>query len=169
MASTQTASRLWKSHPTESTVSQAGRLHFSPHPALFPFCCIYLLLPLYLPSPPAWSLSVIHLKYLSCFSKNDLKGQGKSIFLEWSWSKQSRDASVITLHALLYVVAVQLMNTFFVWPDLYRFLCDINTFKFILCMKVKIGATNWIWGSKVVWGSTPLVQSKMTLKSQGGV
>ena len=25
MASTQTASRLWKSHPTESTVSQAGR------------------------------------------------------------------------------------------------------------------------------------------------
>ena len=82
MASTQTASRLWKSHPTESTVSQAGRqatLFLTPL-SPFPLCCIYLSVCLYLLSPPAWCLGVIHLKYLSCPSKNDLRGRGKSIF-----------------------------------------------------------------------------------------
>lgn len=72
-----------ESHIQQSQLSarQAGRPHFSSPPlSLFPLCCIYLSVCLYLLSPPAWCLGVIHLKYLSCPSKNDLRGRGKSIF-----------------------------------------------------------------------------------------
>ncbi len=59
MASTQTASRLWKSHPTESTVKQLGH-HF--HPArLIPHSC-----PL-----KSFSIHLLFPSSLSCTSSND--------------------------------------------------------------------------------------------------
>lgn len=58
----------------------AGLLPLSPLLALFPLCCIYPSVRAYPFSPPVWLFSVIHMKYLSCPSKNELEGQGRSIF-----------------------------------------------------------------------------------------
>lgn len=60
---------------------QAGRT-FALHPPLFliPHCCVYLSLCFCFISPPAWYPGATHAEYLSCPSKNDLEGQGKSIF-----------------------------------------------------------------------------------------
>lgn len=79
-----------ESHIQQSQLSarqagrQAGRTFLLPplFLSLFSFCCIYPSVSLYPLSPPAWRLGVIHLKYLSCPSKNDLEGRAKSIFSE---------------------------------------------------------------------------------------
>lgn len=71
---------------------QAGRTFPLPRQFLFPLCCIYLSACLYFLSPPVQYLGVIHMKYLSCSSKNDLGGSWQIyLLIEWPWSNRSWD------------------------------------------------------------------------------